>query len=402
MPEFGNPNVNPSPGAHATGPAVPSRAAASSTATFRVEPLPNGEVRLVFEGRLDSATSAGLWAEATGAVNAHRTSPITLDSSGLQYCDGAGIALLMELLRQPRPPSAPVRLGEVPESVLHLLQQFAPADYREVRAAPPVTASLPTEVGKAAWTVLKDLHQQVSFIGELFAALMVAIRHPRGIRWRDALYIADQAGVNALPIVALISILMGVILAFQSAIPMRQFGAEIFVANLVALSVLREIGPLMTAILLAGRSGSAFAAELGTMKINEELNALNTMGLDPVRFLVVTRVIAAVMVTPFLIVFADVLGVAGGALVMLQFDIPIVTYVNQVLAAVTWKDFTGGLMKGTVFALLVGGIGCLRGLQTAAGASAVGTSTTRAVVSGIVLIVLADCVFSVLYFYLGF
>src|SRR5204862_2780630 len=137
--------------------------------------------------------------------------------------------------------------------------------------------------------------------------------HPRGVRWRDALLVAENAGVNAVPIIALICFLIGLIMAFQSAIPMRQFGADIYVADLVALSMLRELGPLMTAIILAGRSGSAFAAELGTMKVNEEIDALTTMGLDPVRFLVVTRVLAAVCITPLLTLFANIPGLLGGA-----------------------------------------------------------------------------------------
>jgi len=191
-----------------------------------------------------------------------------------------------------------------------------------------------------------------------------------------------------------------VILAFQSAVAMRQFGAEIFVANLVALSLLRELAPLMTAILLAGRSGAAFAAEIGTMKVNEEINALTTMGLDPVRFLVVTRVLAAVAVMPLLTLVANLVGLVGGAVVMKGFDIPFVTYFNQVTSAVTLSDLLGGLFKATVFGLLVAGVGCLRGLETRSGAAAVGISTTRAVVSAIILIVVADGVFAVVFYHL--
>jgi len=157
----------------------------------------------------------------------------------------------------------------------------------------------------------------------------------------------------------------------------------------------------MTAIILAGRSGSAFAAELGTMKVNEEIDALTTMGLDPVRFLVVTRVLAAVVMMPLLTLFSNLMGLLGGGVVFLSFDYPIITYVQQVLGAIEMGDLIGGLAKAFVFGILVAGIGCLRGLQTKTGASAVGLSTTRAVVSGIVLIVLADGVFSVVFYYLG-
>jgi ABC-type transport system involved in resistance to organic solvents, permease component len=172
-------------------------------------------------------------------------------------------------------------------------------------------------------------------VGELCAALGRAIRHPGLVRWRDAWLTAELAGVNALPIVALLGFLLGLIMAFQAAIPMRQFGADLYVANLIGLSILRELGPLLTAIVLAGRSGSAFAAELGTMKVSEELDALTTMGLEPVGFLVVPRVIAAVAMTPLLAIFAGVFGLIGGAVVMLSLGFPLVTYMNQVQAAVT-------------------------------------------------------------------
>jgi phospholipid/cholesterol/gamma-HCH transport system permease protein len=194
---------------------------------------------------------------------------------------------------------------------------------------------------------------------------------------------------------------VGLIIAFQAAMPMGQFGAEIFVADLIALGMLRELGPLMTAIVLAGRSASAFAAELGTMKVNEEIDALSTMGLDPVRFLVVTRVLAALVMTPLLTIFANLVGLIGGAVVLLSLGFPLVTYTNRVLAAVDYVDLASGLCKAFVFGILIAAIGCLRGLQTGTGARAVGESTTRAVVSGIVLIVVVDGVFAVVYHYLG-
>ena len=282
-----------------------------------------------------------------------------------------------------------------------LLELFDPSEFKEVKPARPEPVHLPLQVGEAAAHLWHDMAALVRFVGELAAALAAAARHPGNVRWRDALLAAENAGVNALPIVALISFLMGLIMAFQSAIPMRQFGVEIFVADLVALSMLRELGPLMTAIILAGRSGSAFAAELGTMKVNEEINALTTMGLDPVRFLVVTRVLAAVFMMPFLTIFANLMGLIGGSVVLLSMDYPLVTYVQEVLNAVHLKDLMSGLGKSVVFAILVAGVGCLRGLQTRTGASAVGLSATSAVVSGIVLVVIADGVFSVMFYYLG-
>jgi phospholipid/cholesterol/gamma-HCH transport system permease protein len=164
--------------------------------------------------------------------------------------------------------------------------------------------------------------------------------------------------------------------------------------------MLRELGPLLTAILLAGRSGAAFAAEIGTMRVNQEVDALTTMGLDPVRFLVTPRIIAALLMTPLLTVFAGLVGLIGGAVTMTSFSIPFVTFLKQVDGAVSLDDFLAGFVKSFVFAVLVAGIGCLRGLQTRAGASAVGDSATRAVVSGIILLVVVDGVFALIYYLL--
>jgi len=164
--------------------------------------------------------------------------------------------------------------------------------------------------------------------------------------------------------------------------------------------MLRELGPLMTAILLAGRSGAAFAAEIGTMTVNQEVDALTTMGLDPVRFLVTPRIIAALLMTPLLTLFADLISLLGGAMTLQSFSIPFVTFVHEVEGIVDFSDFMAGFVKSFVFAILIAGIGCLRGLQTTAGASAVGDAATRAVVSGIILLVIVDGVFAVLYFVL--
>jgi phospholipid/cholesterol/gamma-HCH transport system permease protein len=352
-------------------------------------------------GWLDAHTVGSVWEKSTEAVRRQKPRRVVVEAAEIKYCDGAGIAMLVDLRRPHGKQAMPVEVRGLAGEYQPLLDMYAPSDFAETKPARPEPAHLPQQVGEAAALLWHDLAALVRFVGEMAAALGAAALHPRHVRWRDALLTAENAGVNALPIVALISFLIGLIMAFQSAIPMRQFGAEIYVADLVALSMLRELGPLMTAIIVAGRSGSAFAAELGTMKVNEEINALTTMGLDPVRFLVVTRVIAAVLMMPLLTLFANLMGLVGGAIVFLSFDFPLVTYYQQVLGAVQLKDLNGGLAKSFVFGILVAGIGCLRGLQTRTGASAVGLSATRAVVSGIVLIVVADGIFSVVYYYLG-
>jgi len=360
----------------------------------------DGGATIALAGRLDAYSVGPLWSTARAALASHPRTRLTVDCRAVDYCDGAGVALLLDMLRQPRPAGAEVRIDGLAERFRSLLDQFDPKSFAESAPARP-RRSFIERVGIAGTEFWADLRGQIAFVGEATAALAYALRHPRMLRWRDILYVAEEAGVNALPIVALIGFLMGVILAFQSAIAMKQFGAEIFVANLLSLSILRELGPLMTAILLAGRSGAAFAAEIGTMKVNQEIDALTTMGLDPVKFLVVTRVLAATAMTVPLVVFSDLVGLIGGALVMLTFEIPIATYYKQAVSFATLTDFMGGLAKAVVFGVLIAGIGCLRGLQTETGASAVGISATNAVVSGIILIVFVDGVFAVVYYYLG-
>ncbi len=361
----------------------------------------DGVFTLAITGRLDSGSTGKIWRAATEAVAGARAPSVVLDASGIDYCDGSGIALLAQLRHQQQREGGLLTIQGLRLEFQELLQGWEPGDLARAAIAQPERAPFAEEVGAATVKVWLDIQALISFVGEFSVALGQAALYPRGVRWQDTLRVAEAAGVNALPIVALISFLVGLITAFQAAIPLRQFGAEIFIANLIALSMLREMGPLMTAIILAGRSGSAFAAELGTMKVREEIDALKTMGLDPVRFLVVTRVIAAVTMTPLLTVFADFVGLMGGSVVMLSLGFPLITFFNQVQNSVTYGSLLGGLLKSFVFGILVAAIGCLRGLQTQSGASAVGESTTRAVVSGIILITVTDGIFSVVYYYLG-
>jgi phospholipid/cholesterol/gamma-HCH transport system permease protein len=265
----------------------------------------------------------------------------------------------------------------------------------------PRPSSLALDVGRGTALLLADVRKQIAFIGELILTAARVFFGGGGLRWKDTLRVAESAGVNALPIVSVMGFLIGLILAFESALPLKQFGAELYVADLVAISVVRELGPLMTAILLAGRSGSAFAAELGTMKVNEEIDALTTMGLGPVRFLVLPRILAGVLVSPLLTVYFNLIALVGAAVVVMSFGFPLVTYVNQVTRALTITAFVSGLVKSFVFGIIIAGVGCQRGLTTGTGAVAVGVSTTRSVVAGILLTILVDGVFSVVYYALG-
>lgn len=360
----------------------------------------DGALILSIHGALDTASTGQAWRDAVHLLSQHQPKRLIIDASRLTYCDGAGAALLLELRRRQQTRRQAYEIQSLDPSYHALLQLYERAETDWAGPLPPSESAL-EQIGRATAAIWDDVVVLIVFVGHLCAALARAALHPRVVRWKDALLTAELAGVNALPIICLLGFLLGLIMAFQSAIPMRQFGAEIYVANLIGLSMLRELGPLLTAIILAGRSGSAFAAELGTMKVSEELDALTTMGLEPVRFLVVPRVIAAVAMTPLLAVFAALLGLIGGAVVMLSLGFPLVTYIIQIKSAVTIGDLIGGVGKSFVFGIVVAAIGCLRGLQTKSGAGAVGEATTRAVVSGLVLITVVDGIFAVVFYSLG-
>jgi phospholipid/cholesterol/gamma-HCH transport system permease protein len=368
-------------------------------AALAITDTPDGRRILALTGRLDATTLPDLWDRVRRAADESTAKPLVVDVAGVEYCDGAGVALFVDLLRRPR--AGKVEIANLASPLQVLLKQFDPSVLEHDLDPEPPRRPAVEEIGFAAFGLWRDFRTQVEFIGETTSALVYAARHPRSVRWKDVWRICEQVGADALPIVALISVLLGMILAFQSAVPMKRFGAEIFVADLIGLSMLRELGPLMTAILLAGRSGAAFAAEIGTMRVNQEVDALTTMGLSPVRFLVTPRIIAAVLMTPLLTLFSDLVGMIGGALTMRSFSIPIVTFLKEIDSAVTLTDFLAGFIKSFVFAVIVAGIGCLRGLQTKAGASAVGDSATRAVVTGIIMLVVVDGFFAIAYYLLN-
>jgi phospholipid/cholesterol/gamma-HCH transport system permease protein len=370
-------------------------------ATFKLEPGQNGQASLTLGGRLDRDTTASIWRRSVQELREARPQRLIVRAGGVEYCDAAGIALLMEYKQIQEQNEGHIEIRDLRPQFGQLMALFETDHLVSPPEPPGPWANAIHNTGRWAADLYHDFVAQVSFTGEVFVKLLATLFRPSRLRWQDTLLIAEKAGANAVGITALMGFLIGLILAFQSAAAMEAFGAEVFVADLVAISLLRELGPLITAFILASRSGSAFAAELGTMKVNEEIDALVTMGLDPAQFLVLPRVIAAVCMLPLLTMFNLLLGLVGCALVMLTWDVPVSTYIERIREAATLGDFFGGLAKTFVFATLIAGIGCLRGLQTGTGPSAVGDSATRAVVSSIVAIVVADGVFAVIYYFLG-
>jgi phospholipid/cholesterol/gamma-HCH transport system permease protein len=257
--------------------------------------------------------------------------------------------------------------------------------------------TLLAEIGKSVLSGFTDARALIAFIGETIAAGIALVRGRARFRWVDAFLCIQETGPGALAIVTLISLLVGLIMAFVGAVQLVMFGAQIYIADLVALGTVREMGALMTAIIISGRTGAAYAAQLGTMNVNSEIDALKTMGISPMEFLVLPRMLALVLMMPLLSLYANLMGILGGALVTVgAFDVSLVQYYNGIQRSVHLADFAIGLTKSLVFAVLIATAGCMRGMQCGRSASAVGDAATAAVVNSIVYIVVADSVITLI------
>lgn len=357
----------------------------------------DGAATIAVRGRVAIGNAQRLLDEITAALPADARE-LRLDLSGVDYFDSGGGALLFRLRERLAERRTELTIaGSTPDidGFLSLVDEDA------IRAAAPKPErqqSLLERIGGWGVNAGEGLRTFTAFTGEVLIGLLDAAAHPRQIRWRETWLYMQRAGYEALPIVSLISFLMGLITAFQAAVQLRQFGADIYVASLVGLSVTRELGPLMTAIIAAGRSGAAFAAEIGTMKVSEEVDALQAMGLDRTRFLVTPKVLALLFMLPLLTLYADLVGILGGLFVAnLQLNIPAVVYFATMKYYMTFWDVGQGLVKAGVFAFLIALVGCLRGFEARESAESVGRITTSAIVSGIFAIILSDAVFTVLF-----
>ncbi len=254
-------------------------------------------------------------------------------------------------------------------------------------------------IGRSVLLLIDHIGQIKSLLSQIFYWTMVAPLKGKGIKWKNTIIQMVRIGFDSLPIVTLIAFFVGLIIAMQSAYQLKQFGATIYTANLTAVSIIRELSPLLTAIIITGRSGSAITAEIGTMKVSEEIDALKTMGLNPVKFLVVPRTLAMLIMLPSLTIIADLIGIFGGYLIaMLTLDLTSVRYIDQTISALTFKDLFSGLVKSAFFAIIIAVIGCYQGLIVKGGAEGVGKSTTRSVVISIFLIIAADVFFTALFY----
>jgi phospholipid/cholesterol/gamma-HCH transport system permease protein len=289
------------------------------------------------------------------------------------------------------------KLDSLPEGVRKLIRLSQAVPEKEDARRQEQPDSLFHSVGEVAIQARSGVHEAVSFIGESVLAGVNMVRARAQFRWSDTLVVMQEVGPEALGVVALINFLVGVILAFVGAVQLRQFGAAIYVADLVAIGTVREMGALMTGIILSGRTGAAFAAQLGTMKVNEEIDAFKTFGISPIEFLVLPRILALLLMMPLLVVFADAIALFGGYVVSVSMlDVTTVEYFNRSVDAITLSSFLLGIIKGGFFGLLVAITGCLRGIQCGSNAAAVGQAATSAVVTGITWIIASDGIFAVL------
>ncbi len=335
---------------------------------------------------------------ALGPPSAAGKRPGSLDLSEVTLLDSAGAWLLARVTGQGAE-------GAIPW--VNLAPEFQPLAERVLAAGPKVTPEQAkprsfvdwvADIGAGAEEVLNEGLDLVAFFGEFVLAVGRVMLRPRRFRWKPLLVHIEQTGINALPIVGLISFLVGVVLAYQGADQLRRFGAQIFTVNMVGVSVLREMGILLTAIVVAGRSGSAFTAQIGTMQVSEEVDALRTMGLDPMEVLAIPRVAALVISLPLLTFFADLMGLLGGGMMcVLLVDISFSQYLGLLNSAITTTHFWVGMVKAPVFAILIALVGCFEGLRVSGSAESVGKMTTRAVVEGIFLVIIFDALFSVLF-----
>ncbi len=327
---------------------------------------------------------------------------IALDTSALDAWDTSLLTFLMKLVEACKKNRIAVDFSGLPAGLRRLLELAEAVPERKDARRQTIDQPVLERIGESAIESAVSTKKTLAFLGELTAALGKFLTFKARYRAWDFLLFIQQCGAEALPIVTLISFLVGVILAFVGAVQLKQFGGQIYIADLVAIGMLREMGAMMTAVIMAGRTGAAFAAQLGTMKVTQEIDAFVAMGFPPVEFLVLPRVIALTVMMPLLCLYADFIGVLGGAIIGIgMLDLSWTTYFLETTRAIRLADMFGGLFKSTVYGVLIAFFGCLRGLQCGNSASAVGDATTSAVVSGIVASIVACGILAVVFYVVG-
>jgi len=369
---------------------------------FEVRLTSEGEYILAFNSPLTYDNAGAVWEGLNSLIREDHPSSLVIDLGATPRIDSAGIALLRSIERMCERLGLNLRIESMPPSAGHFLTLI------EKKEPPPpekphiTTSRVITKLGFLALHAWDEVVGFYRFCREFIALSARDLYHTRRFRWNEMLYYLELTGANAMSIVFLLSFLLGMVMAFQAAVQLRQFGANIYVADLLSLALTRELAPVFTAIIIAGRSGSAFAAEIGTMKVNEELDALEVMGFNLAEFITMPKVIALMIAGPLLTMWANFSGIMGGMVVgILTLDLTSYGFMSEIFSVLSVKDIMTGLIKSEIFAMLVGLIGCFRGFETGTGADSVGRQTTSAVVSGIFAIIFADAIFTVIFHSIG-
>ncbi len=373
----------------------PQNTQAASPHPLRLDYIPGGLIKL--SGALTTNVPPETWGQLAAPGYLPPEGELTIDLANLKELDLNGSAQLLEISNRLTQAGIQLKLVNLP-SQFEAIFELAREALAEPMGSLPPKDSFFAEIGHHVIALKDDTKTLLLFTGELVSELGKALRTPRQIPWSDVLFQAEKAGVDAVPIVSLVSFLVGLIIAFQAAMMLKMFGAEIYVANLIGISVVRELGPIIAAIVLAGRSGSAFSAELGAMKAAEEVDAITTMGLSPVRELALPRVLSAIITTPLVTLIASFVGIVGGNVVLLLMGYSVTAYWEAAVSQISLSTFYICIFKSFLFGLTVSAVGCQRGLAAGDGPGAVGEATTSGVVTNIVLIVVLDSLLAVIFY----
>ncbi|ADE13655.1 protein of unknown function DUF140 [Nitrosococcus halophilus Nc 4] len=376
-------------------------------ATMKPETAAN-PARIEYDPATSTLRCLGTWT-LYGISQLEQTLPLSqshppvhaVDASGITQMDTGGAWLLQRLLADLEQQTRPIPckgLGQEQQKLLRLVQGGSTS--QQLTTAPP--PGILERIGRLSWAHVEEALSFLAFIGETLLYFLRSMAHPSRIRWRPFLSNLQTAGINALPIVGLLIFLVGVVLAYQGGIQLRAYGANIFIVELVTLTMVRELAPLMAAIIIAGRTGSAFTAQIGTMQVTEEIDALRTLGIPPMEQLVLPKIFALVLALPLLTVFADMVGIFGG-MVMSQalLEVEFREFAQRIPEVVPLSSFLIGVGKAPVFAVIIATVGCYQGFRVGGGAESVGRHTTTSVVQAIFLVIIADATFSILFSWLG-
>lgn len=362
--------------------------------------MANGVMTITLPKHWDTRFVAKRWDMFRDLLESEKPNRLMVDGTALVKCDSAGAQLLLEMEASQQARHGEMVWNNIPDILMSLCQIIRdlpkPKATAETAHVHPFVA-----VGQSMETFFAQVTMWLTFFGQTLTGLARFCLHPTSLPWKDTWRIVDAVGPGSIGVIALMGALLGLITSFEGSIALSKFGAQVFVTNLVGISLVRELAPLMSAVMLIGRSGSAFAAELGSMTINQEVDALRTMAVDPIRYLVMPRVLASITMMPIMSLVMIVFGLLGAAVVIHMLGYTMAFYIYKLEHAITNWDLLVGLFKTVFFGLVVGMIGCQRGLSTKVGSVAVGRAATGSVVLGVMTVVFLDGVFGVIFYTLG-